>query len=133
MFDDLVQRNFCVDRPDAVWPIDITEHPTIEGKVHTCANGDLCSNRIFGYATGQRMTANLAVTARRPAIARRKSTGTVIVHSGRGGQFRSRSFQAVIRAAGLQRSMGRLASAGDNATTESIHALLNKNVLNRRR
>lgn len=133
VFDDLVQRNFTADQLDAVWLTDITEHPTVEGKVYICAIKDLCSNRIVGYATGERMTANLAVTALRSAIARRQPAGTVIVHSDRGGQFRSRSFQAVIRAAGLQGSMGRVASAGDNAAMESFHALLQKNVLNRRR
>jgi putative transposase len=48
-------------------------------------------------------------------------------------QFRARTFQAVLRAAGLQGSMGRVASAGDNAAMESWHALLQKNVLDRRR
>ena len=49
------------------------------------------------------------------------------------GQFRARSFRAVLTAAGLQGSMGRVASAGDNAAMESWHALLQKNVLDRRR
>ncbi len=30
--DDLVQRQFGTDRPDALWLTDITEHPTAEGK-----------------------------------------------------------------------------------------------------
>ncbi len=46
---------------------------------------------------------------------------------------RARSFRAVLNAAGLQGSMGRVASAGDNAAMESWNALLQKNVLNRRR
>jgi transposase InsO family protein len=48
-------------------------------------------------------------------------------------QFRARTFRAVLAAAGLQGSMGRVAAAGDNAAMESWHALLQKNVLNRRR
>ncbi len=39
----------------------------------------------------------------------------------------------MLNAAGLQGSMGRVASAGDNAAMESWHALLQKNVLDRRR
>lgn len=39
----------------------------------------------------------------------------------------------MLAAAGLQGSMGRVASAGDNAAMESWHALLQKNVLDRRR
>jgi putative transposase len=131
--DDHVQRNFTAQRPDQVWVTDITEHPTAEGKVYCCAIKDLFSNRIVGYAIDERMTAQLAVTALRTAVARRQPQGLVVVHSDRGSQFRARSFRAVLTAAGLQGSMGRVASAGDNAAMESWHALLQKNVLDRRR
>ncbi len=131
--DDHVQRNFTAQRPDQVWVTDITEHPTAEGKLYCCAIKDLFSNRIVGYALAERMTAQLAVTALRTAVARRQPTGVVVVHSDRGSQFRARSFRAVLTAAGLQGSMGRFASAGDNAAMESWHALLQKNVLDCRR
>jgi putative transposase len=131
--DDLVQRNFTAADLDRVWLTDITEHPTLEGKLYVCSIKDCCSNRIVGYAIDERMTAQLAVSALRSAIARRRPAGTVIVHSDRGGQFRARSFRAVLTAAGLRGSMGRVASAGDNAAMESFHSLLQKNVLNRRR
>jgi putative transposase len=131
--DDHVQRDFTAQRPDQVWVTDITEHPTAEGKLYCCAIKDLFSNRIVGYALDERMTAQLAVTSLRTAVARRQPMGVVVVHSDRGSQFRARSFRAVLTAAGLQGSMGRVASAGDNAAMESWHALLQKNVLDRRR
>jgi transposase InsO family protein len=131
--DDLVQRDFTAPAPDRVWVTDITEHPTAEGKLYCCAIKDLCSNRIVGYALHERMTAQLAVTALRTAVARRQPSGVVVIHSDRGSQFRARSFRAVLTAAGLRGSMGRVASAGDNAAMESWHALLQKNVLDRRR
>jgi putative transposase len=130
--DDLVQRVFSAPAPDVVWLTDITEHPTLEGKLYCCAIKDVFSNRIVGYSIGERMTAQLACSALRSAIARRQPTGTVVVHSDRGGQFRSRAFRSVLRANGLTGSMGRVASAGDNAAMESFYALLQKNVLNRR-
>ena len=132
--DDLVQRNFHARGPDLVWLTDITEHPTTsEGKLYACAVKDVFSNRIVGYALSDRMTADLAVRALRSAVARRRPRGTVVVHSDRGGQFRSRKFLAVLKANGLSGSMGRVASAGDNAAMESFYSLLQKNVLNRRR
>jgi len=75
------------------------------------------------------MTADLAVTALRTGLARREPDGVVIVHADRGSQFRARSFQAVLTAAEHQGSMGRVASAGDNAAMESFWALLQRNVL----
>ena len=131
--DDLVQRQFSAPAPDTVWLTDITEHPTLEGKLYCCAVKDVFSNRIVGYAIDERMTAGLAVTALRSAIARRQPHGTVVVHSDRGSQFRSRAFRAVLRAADLRGSMGRVAAAGDNAAMESFFSLLQKNVLDRRR
>jgi putative transposase len=132
VFDDHVQRDFTAASPNRKWVTDITEHPTGEGKVYCCAIKDLFSNRIVGYAIGERMTADLAVSALRAAIARRRPEGVVVVHADRGSQFRARSFRAVLVAAGLKGSMGRVASAGDNAAMESFWALLQKNVLNQR-
>jgi transposase InsO family protein len=131
--DDLVERNFTADHPDQIWLTDITEHPTAEGKIYCCAIKDVFSNRIVGYSIDDRMTAQLAVGALRAAIARRQPDGTVVVHSDRGSQFRSRAFRTVLTTNGLTGSMGRVAAAGDNAAMESFFALLQKNVLNRRR
>lgn len=131
--DDLVQRVFTAPAPDVVWLTDITEHLTLEGKLYCCSIKDVFSNRIVGYSIGDRMTAHLAVSALRSASARRQPTGTVAVHSDRGGQFRSRAFRATLKANGLTGSMGRVAAAADNAAMESFYSLLQKNVLNRRR
>lgn len=129
--DDLVQRDFTAPAPDVIWLTDITEHPTGEGKLYLCAIKDVFSNRIVGYSIADRMTAHLATGALRSAIARRQPRGTVVVHSDRGSQFRSRSFRATLKAAELTGSMGRVGAAGDNAAMESFFALIQKNVLNR--
>ena len=131
--DDLVQRDFTAPAPNVVWLTDITEHPTLEGKVYCCAVKDVFSNRIVGYALGDRMTASLAVSALRSAVARRQPGRVVVVHSDRGAQFRARAFRAVLKSAGLAGSMGRVAAAADNAAMESFFSLLQKNVFNRRR
>lgn len=90
------------------------------------------SNRIVGYSLDDRMTASLAVAAVRNAVSLRSPAGT-IVHSDRGSQFRSRKFVEALRHAGLTGSMGRVGACGDNAAMESFFALLQKNVLNKRR
>jgi len=130
--DDLVLRHFCATKLDELWLTDITEHPTGEGKLYLCAIKDVCSNRIVGYSMNARMTAQLAVSAVRNAIALRKPDGTK-VHSDRGSQFRSHAFTRLLRAHGLIGSMGRVGACGDNAAMESFFALLQKNVLDRQR
>ena len=102
-------------------------------------SADITPYLSWEYATDQDgvdtldATADLAVRALRSAVARRQPRGTVVVHSDRGGQFRSRKFRAVLKANDLTGSMGRVSSAGDNAAMESFYSLLQKNVLNRRR
>ncbi len=75
--DDLVQRDFTAARPNAVWLTDITEHPTIEGKLYVCSIKDVFSNRIVGYALGPRMTTQLAVSALRSATTGRDGRGSL--------------------------------------------------------
>jgi len=131
--DDLVVRQFTAGAPDRTWLTDITEHPTSEGKLYLCAIKDVYSNRIVGYSMSARMTAELAVSALRNAIALRSPAGTVVVHSDRGTQFRSTAFIRTLRSNGLTGSMGRAGACGDNAAMESFFALLQKNVLDRQR
>jgi putative transposase len=131
--DDLVRRAFTAAAPDQLWLTDITEHPTAEGKLYLCAIKDVYSNRIAGYSMDARMTAQLAVSALRNAIALRSPAGTVVLHSDRGSQFRSAAFVAMLHRNGLTGSMGRVGACGDNAAMESFFALLQKNILDRRR
>ena len=130
--DDLVRREFTADGPNRVWLTDITEHRTRQGKVYLCAIKDVWSNRIVGYSMSEQMTSHLAVAALTDAVGRRGTVAGCIVHSDRGSQFRSRKFSAELTRHGLHGSMGRVASAGDNAAMESFFALLQKNLLNRK-
>jgi putative transposase len=131
--DDLVERDFTATRPNELWLTDITEHRTNEGKLYLCAIKDVYSNRIVGYSIDSRMKASLAVGALRNAIGLRRPIGTVTVHSDRGSQFRSKKFVRTLKHNGLTGSMGRVGACGDNAAMESFFALLQKNVLDRRR
>lgn len=130
--DDLVQRAFRTDAANQLWFVDITEHPTAEGKLYLCAIKDAFSGRIVGYSMDRRMKASLAVAALRNAIALRGPVGT-IVHSDRGSQFRAAKFVRVLRDGGLIGSMGRVGTCADNAAMESFFALLQRNVLDRQR
>lgn len=105
---------------------------TDEGKLYLCAIKDCLSTRIVGYSIADRMTVDLACSALRNAIALRNPDGTV-VYSDRGSQFRSGMFVEFLSRNGLQVPMGRVGACGDNAAMESFFALLQRNVLDRRR
>lgn len=127
-----IRHSFTAKAPNQVWLTDITEHQTREGKLYLCAVKDVFSNRIVGHSIDNRMRSSLAASAIRNAIILRGPEHT-ICHSDRGSQFRSRKVARLLKANGLQGSMGRVGSAGDNAAMESFFSLLQKNVLNTRR
>jgi len=135
--DDLVLRQFRAEGPNRLWLTDLTEHPTGEGKLYLCAIKDVWSNRIVGYSISDRMQWQIVVTALESAVARRATAGQSIagcvLHSDRGGQFRSRKLAQSLFAHRIDGSMGQVGSAGDNAAMESFFSLLQHNVLNRKR
>jgi putative transposase len=131
--DDLVRRVFTASAPNQLWLTDITEHWTNEGKLYLCAVKDVFSNRIVGYSIDSRMKARLAVAALDNAVARRGDVAGCILHSDRGSQFRARKLHQALARHEMVGSMGQVGSAGDNAAMESFFALLQKNVLDRRR
>jgi len=131
--DDRVQRDFSAQEANELWLTDITEHRTEEGKLYLCAVKDVYSGPIVGYSIDSRMKARLAMNALASAVARRGDAAGCIVHSDRGSQFRARKYVHALNRHDLLGSMGRVGAAGDNAAMESFFALLQKNVLDRRR
>ena len=72
--DDLVCRQFTVERPDALWVGDVTEHPTAEGKVYLAtvldallATGDrLVDRRSSAHRARRRRIADGDLATERP-------------------------------------------------------------------
>ncbi len=82
---DLVDRDFVVDGPDELWCTDITEHPTLEGKVYCAAVLDTYSRRIVGWSIDDNMRTELVTDALGMAIARRgPEPYSAILHSDHG-------------------------------------------------
>jgi len=128
-----VRHAFTAGAPNELWLADITEHPTGEGKLYLCAVKDAYSNRIIGYSIDNRMKSKIAVAALNNAVARRGEVAGCVLHTDRGSEFRSRKLVHALNRHGMVGSMGRIGAAGDNAAMESFFALLQNNVLDRRR
>jgi len=131
--DDLVNRQFTVDRPDVLWVGDVTEHPTAEGKVYLATVIDAFSRRVVGWSIADHLRAELVVDALQMAIWRRnrREAGTVM-HTDHGSQYTSWAFGRRLRAAGILGSMGSVGDALDNAMAESFFGTLQLELLDRR-
>jgi putative transposase len=131
--DGRLRHRFHADAPNRLWLADITEHRTDEGRLYLCAIKDIYSNRIIGYSIDTRMKSRIAVAALNNAVAWRGDVAGCVLHTDRGSQFRSRKLVRALNHHHMVGSMGRVGAAGDNAAMESFFALLQNNVLDRRR
>jgi putative transposase len=99
--EDLVKRQFTVDEPDRLWVMDVTEHPTDEGKVYLGVVVDAFSRRVVGWSIADHIRSELVVDAVQMAVWRRQPPeGQCVAHSDHGAQ------------AGLNRSSQRLDRGG---------------------
>jgi putative transposase len=122
---DLVNRQFTVEAPNRLWITDITEHPTVEGKVYCAAVMDAYSRLIVGWSIAGHMRTELVTDALGMAIVRRqpvKSAGDrrTILHSDHGSQYTSWAFGQRLQKADLLASMGTVGDCYDNAMMESF-------------
>jgi putative transposase len=121
---NLLNRQFKVDAPNRVWVADITYIRTFEGWLYLAVVMDLYSRKIVGWSMSKTMTADLALSALKMAIRRRKPPKGLMHHSDRGVQYASHPYQKVLKAHQMVRSMSRKGNCWDNAVIESFFSTL---------
>lgn len=132
--DDLVDRHFDPDGPDRLWVMDITEHPTDEGKLYLGTVLDAWSRRAIGWSIADHARSELVVDALQMSIWRRQPPeGQTIAHSDHGTQYTSWAFGRRLRSAGLLGSMGSIGDCFDNSVAESFFGTLQLELLDQRR
>src|SRR5690554_5636086 len=97
--DDLVNRVFEVEGPDRLWVADITEHPTLEGKVYLAAVLDAWNRECIGWSITDHLRAEMVCDAFDMATWRRRPdpTSGLIHHADHGTQYTSWVFGQRLR------------------------------------
>ena len=88
------------------------------GWLYLAAVLDLYSRKIVGWAMGAQMTGQLVCDALQMAIASRKPSGALIVHSDQGVQYVSAQYRELLACNGFTASMSRRGNCWDNAVME---------------
>jgi len=117
---NVLERDFTAKERDQKWVADITYIQTGEGWLYLAAVLDLYSRRVVGWATSERIDADLVCTAMRNALQTRRPGQGLIHHSDRGSQYTSESFQDLLDTHGVECSMSRKGDPWDNAPMESF-------------
>jgi transposase InsO family protein len=128
---DLIKQDFTAAKVNEKWVSDITYIWTDEGWLYLAVVMDLYSRAIVGWSMDKRMTQQLVMDALTMALFRRKFPKKTIIHSDRGSQYCSTTYQKLIKKAGLRCSMGRRANCYDNAAMESFFHTLKVELIHR--
>jgi len=121
---NLLNRQFTVGRPNAVWVSDITYIWTSEGWLYLAGIVDLYSRQVVGWAMSSRIDSQLTLSALRQAIARRHPNRGVLHHSDQGKQYAADDYRDLLINHGMVASMSRTGDCWDNAVMESFFGTL---------
>lgn len=116
--ENLLNRQFQVDHPNRVWVADLTYIRTRQGWLYLAAVMDLYSRKIVGWSTAASMPATLVSSALQMALHHRQPPQGLLLHSDRGSQYASSTYQNMLRKHDIQCSMSRKGNCWDNAVME---------------
>ena len=126
--ENILNRDYTAEKPNAKWLTDITEIPCHDGKLYLAAILDCFDSKIVGIAMDDNMRKELCVNAFNSAC---DMTGArnMLLHSDRGSQYTSHAFKDALKEKGAVQSMSGIGKCYDNAKMESFFATLKKEKL----
>ncbi|MFZ1067501.1 MAG: IS3 family transposase [Pseudolabrys sp.] len=121
---NLLDQDFTATGPDKKWGADISYVWTREGWLYLAVVIDLFARRVVGWATGDRLHRDLALSALRKSLTMRRPAAGLVHHSDRGSQYCSIDYQAELRKHGIMISMSGKGNCYDNAMVETFFKTL---------
>ena len=130
--ENVLDRQFDPEEPNASWVADVTYIPTREGWLYLAVVEDLFSRAVVGWSMDATMTSRLVVDALEMALTRRrtlKGSCALVAHSDRGSQYASEHYRRRLKEERIKCSMSRRGDCWDNAPMESFFASLKKELV----
>lgn len=132
-YENLLDRNFVADKPNAKWVTDISYIRTGQGVLYLSMIRDLYDNSIVAYKTGTEQTANLVLRTIRAAMEKEAVAAELQLHSDQGLQYTSRAYFNLTKEYGITPSMSRRGNCYDNAMAENFFSILKTECIYRRK
>lgn len=124
--ENILNRNFQVDRPNHVWVTDITYLPCKNGWLYLVVFIDLYARKVVGWYVSHSLKHHAVLAAFNRAFRCRGPLVGLIIHSDRGIQYCCEGFRKRMGSCKITQSMSRKGNCWDNAVAESFFATLKK-------
>ena len=93
---NILNRNFSVNTPNAVWVSDITYIRVNSSFVYLCVIIDLFSRKVISYAISTKIDSKLVINAFLLAFNKRNKPQNLIFHSDNSSQYTSTAFRRLL-------------------------------------
>ena len=125
-YENLLNRQFKADRPNAKWVTDISYVHTKEGVLYLSMIRDLYDNSIVAYKVASRQTVSLVLDTIRLAMKNEKKrvAAELQLHSDQGFQYTTQAYFKLTQSYGITPSMSRKGNPYDNAMAENFFSIL---------
>ena len=125
-YENLLNRQFHADRPNAKWVTDVSYIHTKEGILYLSMIRDLYDNSIVAYKTASSQTVNLVLDTVRLAMRREKKkvAAELQLHSDQGFQYTSQAYFKLMQSYKITPSMSRRGNPYDNVMAENFFSIL---------
>ena len=126
-----VNQQFHTTRPNEVWVSDVTYFRTPYNSYYICVILDLYSRKVIAHRIALNNSTQLVKNTFKDAYETRQPKGTVIFHSDRGGNYRSKTFCNYLKSLKVTQSFSRAYTPYDNSVVESFFSSLKREELYR--
>ena len=126
---NILDEQFNLDRPNAVWCTDITYIWTTNGFAYLNCIMDLYSRKITAWTLADTLKVSTVISTINKAKASRDTDMPLIIHTDRGCQYVSEAWRQATEK--MTRSYSHTGYPYDNACIESFHSLIKREWLNR--
>ena len=123
-YPNLLNREFCANKPNQKWVTDISYIHTQQGVLYLSVIRDLYDNSIVAHKTSKTQNVQLVLNTIKAAKKKEKVTAEVQLHSDQGFQYTSNQYFNLTKSYGITPSMSRRGNPYDNALAENFFSIL---------
>ena len=128
---NIVNREFDVDKPNQVWVSDVTYFKLNNMKFYICVIMDLFARKVIAYRVGKNNSTQLVKVTFKDAYESRNAEGGLIFHTDQGSNYRARAFSTYLAERNVTQSFSKAGVPYDNSVMESFFASMKREELYR--
>ena len=118
--DNVLDREFQVEKPNQKWVTDVTEFRLFGKKLYLSPILDLCSGDIVTYTISDSPNLLMVTTMLEQAFEKIPDKTNLLLHSDQGWHYRHKQYVQMLKDKGIRQSMSRKGNCYDNAVMENF-------------